>query len=521
MYRILVAEMDQSVTEYIRNLVKTDIKEAMIVSEVSSGNDVISEMINLEPDLIIIAIKITGLNGLEVIKQIRKINQSIRIIIISAYDYFEFAREAMKYHVSDYLLKPIQKETFIETLHSEFSLIQKERQLMKQNEKDSGLFQKALQFVEQDFIYSVLFNENYEDSIGQFKSLLPIEESGYIMNIELEPFSMERYWDEEKGQGKIIDILRNTIKEEVNGMIGPELLNHILVFVSYSEKSKTDVRAESIKRAGKILKKLYEILGVKAFIGIGSVKPIHKIHMSYQESLQCLNFKHEAVINHVSELKRKPVELQQYVKLEQQLIEYIRYAKKEAHGVFSELLELLHPFRREERANKIMELLTSVAVQTRQGDALEYEKIDFYKSFESVAAMTREQQDRWAYVRFEHMMKSIRTNRMDRKTSVINDALNYIQNHYKEDISLNQISMHVSLSPQHFSKIFKEETNVNYVEYVAGLRISKAKELLNNTNNTIKEVCFMVGYQDPNYFSRIFKRYVGVSPTEYLKERMD
>ena len=109
----------------------------------------------------------------------------------------------------------------------------------------------------------------------------------------------------------------------------------------------------------------------------------------------------------------------------------------------------------------------------------------------------------------------------DRKSNIINVALEYIGRHYNEELMLNDISEYVNLSPQHFSKIFKESTNYNYVEYVNNLRISKAKEFMNNTDRTIKEICYQVGYQDPNYFSRIFKKYVGITPTEYMKERAD
>ena len=87
--------------------------------------------------------------------------------------------------------------------------------------------------------------------------------------------------------------------------------------------------------------------------------------------------------------------------------------------------------------------------------------------------------------------------------------------HYKNDISLDDVSREIDISPYYFSKVFKEATGENFIDYLTGLRIDKAKDLLENTGMSMKEICGEVGYSNPNYFSRIFKKIVGVSPTEY------
>ena len=99
--------------------------------------------------------------------------------------------------------------------------------------------------------------------------------------------------------------------------------------------------------------------------------------------------------------------------------------------------------------------------------------------------------------------------------SVIETAKEYIQNNYSKDISLDEISQAANISPYYFSKIFKEGTGEGFVEYLTRIRMDKAKELLTTTECSMKEICVMVGYADPNYFSRSFKKNVGVTPTEY------
>ena len=90
-----------------------------------------------------------------------------------------------------------------------------------------------------------------------------------------------------------------------------------------------------------------------------------------------------------------------------------------------------------------------------------------------------------------------------------------LQENFQKDLSLDALSKELDISPYYFSKLFKEETGSNFVEYLTNLRMDRAKELLKDENRSMKEICMEVGYSDPNYFSRIFKKNLGVTPTEY------
>ncbi len=90
-----------------------------------------------------------------------------------------------------------------------------------------------------------------------------------------------------------------------------------------------------------------------------------------------------------------------------------------------------------------------------------------------------------------------------------------IEENFSKDISLDDVSRVVNISPYYFSKIFKEESGSNFIEYLTGIRIERAKDLLINSDKSMKEICSLCGYTDPNYFSRSFKKNVGVTPTEY------
>ena len=94
----------------------------------------------------------------------------------------------------------------------------------------------------------------------------------------------------------------------------------------------------------------------------------------------------------------------------------------------------------------------------------------------------------------------------------------YIMENAHHDISLESIAAHVELSPYYVSKLFKEQFGMNYIDFLTDCRIEKAKQLMDDPHKSLKEITFDVGYKDPNYFSRVFKKISGLSPSEYRKD---
>jgi two-component system response regulator YesN len=96
-------------------------------------------------------------------------------------------------------------------------------------------------------------------------------------------------------------------------------------------------------------------------------------------------------------------------------------------------------------------------------------------------------------------------------------AKEYIELHYSESITLEQVAEYVELSPFYFSKLFKDRFGMTFIDYLTDIRISKAKTEMADPGKSLKEICFSIGYKDPNYFSRVFKKLTGLSPTDFRK----
>lgn len=132
---------------------------------------------------------------------------------------------------------------------------------------------------------------------------------------------------------------------------------------------------------------------------------------------------------------------------------------------------------------------------------------------------TRDDVRRWFREQEREFSRSTGVDREKQSESVMEKAKDYIRQNFQKDLTLDEVSKSVDISPYYFSKLFKQETGENFIEYLTRVRMKNAEKLLLDPSYSIKEICVMCGYGDPNYFSRIFKKYEGVTPSEY-RERL-
>ena len=136
-----------------------------------------------------------------------------------------------------------------------------------------------------------------------------------------------------------------------------------------------------------------------------------------------------------------------------------------------------------------------------------------------LGAPTPEELRIWFMQKMRAAAGNLTESREKNSAGLIKQAQEYIRAHFAQDLSRDNVSRQVNVSPYYFTKLFKEETGQTFVEYLTSIRMEKAKTLLNTTDKSMKEICTAVGYSDPNYFSRSFKKNTGETPTEYRGKR--
>lgn len=388
-----------------------------------------------------------------------------------------------------------------------------EKKLTERTKKQIAVMNRHMEY---SFIYAARFNEDFGGMLGEYKKMLKLGDVGYVMNIEIDSIEEDSVINLKRDDALIYNYLKKIISQHNNCVVGPRIDNRILVFINAEERTETGKESMAdIKLAAHIIVGFKEDFKMSVSIGIGSVKPLKNFLVSYEEAVRCLRYRDTHNVVRIRDIERVDISHEDFIKLETQMLKSVKFASSKTLDLFTELLDMLKPLTEERRRNKIMELLILAGHEARIDGHDEIGFVNYGKLFDQYKKIPEEKLEVWACQNFEYILSSVFANRLGKKSESIRSAIRYMEEYYMEPITLEEIAGYVGVTPQHFSKMFKKEVGVNYIEWLTNYRMDIAKELLIEGKNAIKEICYQVGYSDPNYFSRIFKKVVGISPKEY------
>lgn len=526
MYKIMLADDEGIVIDSLRYIIENNFGNLCSVEFAKTGRSVIELAESYRPDIAIMDIQMPGINGIEAMKEIKKFNASTIFIVISAYDKFDYAKEAINLGVLEYLNKPIDKECIVSVLKRAMETIDKDREKRSYDLLIREKMETVVPIIESGMIYTILFQEEYAQDSENYKNLLGIWENyGYMMVIEFGDEAEGTHLTNVVGAGVKIQAyyhdIKDIVKDYLDCIVGPIMANKIVVFVPFeSPEADYNERIKVIEAAREIVQKLRQKTETEFKIGIGSVKELHSLAESYKEALNSL----KAVTGSVAHVKDLPIgcayEKDYPIQTEKAIFEYTQ--KGDVARVYEEASHFFE-WMVEKYAENFIDIKLKVLEFVLWGEHLAYESGGMTYHFKSrtdylPAVMNFSDLDglrEWFVTKLSEACRNVIAKKEEQSSSLISRAKSFINSHYKNDISLDDVSREIDISPYYFSKLFKEETGANFIEYVTNIRIEKAKALLSDTELSIKEICAEVGYQDPNYFSRIFKKNVGVTPTEF------
>lgn len=246
---------------------------------------------------------------------------------------------------------------------------------------------------------------------------------------------------------------------------------------------------------------------------LGERYPLEEIYKSYQDALK-KQYKKKEIKRGIFLKREKFIGHKEYTKLINQLLDSVKFGRSNAEATFHKLLENMEGLTYRAKVNKIVQILVLCCHAAYiEGD----NELPFWDCGQMIKELDEpvENLERWANQKFEQILSIILQHQERNTSQIVKQAIEYIEEQYATEISLEEVAKYVGVTSQHFSKIFKMETGIKYVDWLSELRIERAKEYLMEEKYTVKEICFFVGYRDPNYFSRIFKKMVGVPPSKY------
>lgn len=525
MHKILIADDEQIVLDSLQFVIGKNFKEVEIVSCVYSGREAIEAADKYRPDIVIMDIKMPGINGIEAIEEIKKSNPDTKFILLTAFDKFDYAKQAINLGVSEYLLKPVNKTKIIQTLKEVIDEIDLEREKKNKELEIREKMEIILPMLENGFIYSIMFPDDHSSEIMNYKTLMGIHSGGYIMTIELGEASGNRMNNKigiSVKAHQFYSFIRDTLKSITDCIVGAMMLNRIVVFIPYDEKeNEYSERLYSLELGKLIYKKLHrEIKDIDFKIGIGSnYKDLTMLSNSYNESLQAIKSMNDVGIMHIKDIP----EVHEFIDnnlllLEKQLGEKIIQGDIsggiKTFNQFFDRLTSIYGNSPLTIKNKVLEQIFKMShhIQYNQENMIKNNR----NYFEEILSMEDYEEIRqWSIVHITSICEEINRIKENKISDVTRKAKEFINENFSKDIKLEDVSKVVNISPYYFSKLFKEETGENFIDYLTSVRIRHACNQFKNKDVSIKAVSYECGYSDPNYFCRIFKKITGLTPTEY------
>lgn len=527
MYKIMLADDEGIVIDSMKFIIEKEFGDSCIVEYAKTGRSVIELAENFRPDIAVMDIQMPGINGIEAMKEIRTFSKGTIFIVMSAYDKFDYAKEAIKLGVMDYITKPMERTKIVNALKKAMDKIDSEREKRSNELIIKEKLETVEPMIESGLVYNALLQEHFEEDIDSYMSMLGLDEKyGYMLAVVCGDEQQGSHMTNAIGSsirmsGKYTEI-RHTLKEYYKCVVGNIMSNKIAVFVPCnSETDDYNERIELINKTRELVRTLRKYTEVNFRIGIGSIKTIRNLSESYQEALRAL----AASTGSVAHVKDLPIgceyEENYPINLERSLFEKLE--RGDLDGTLNSA-DSFFEWMRDTSYQNIMSVRLKTLEFVLRAESAAYRnggQVYIFNSRDEYLPQIMEicdfdQMKQWFLTKIGDSCKNIQNKREEKSTSTVEQAKSYIKENYDKDISLDDVSRAFNISPYYFSKVFKEETGENFIEYLTSIRMERAKELLlNSTEYSMKEICSMCGYSDPNYFSRSFKKNVGVTPTEF------
>lgn len=455
----------------MKKIIDEHFGKSVVIGEAANGRQAIQLAKEKKPDLMLMDIKMPGIDGLEAIEMIRKDHPDIKFIMISAYDSFEYAKRAMKEGVKEYILKPATKKETVEAIIRVYKEIAEERERLEKE-------QKSREFTKRLFMQKLTEYEVNDEIMEMQKEIFPAFRSGLFLIGE---FTGETD----------VDAFIQAFKNWREGLVIADKKRNQASVLILSEKKLSKAEVLSF------IRECFLSTSNKKWIGIGEIyEKLKDLPRSYQDAL--LTLQHLKKADHAG-------------------YGFPHVRKAGGTNWPEEICECLFADDLPGAFNRFREFLSG----NEQKDAVQEVYFKVKQRMEEKGIWTEEFtfNDLFSLQEWRDFLHfcclQVRSYLLSQ--GYIERAKTYIREHYWEQVTLEDVAKVVGLSPPYFTKLFKEKTGQTFIDYLTEIRLKKAKELLLENRLSLKEISYEVGYKDPNYFSRVFKKYFRQSPRKFQK----
>lgn len=522
--KLILADDEPFICGLLKKLIDFETLGLKLVACVNDGESLLEQIEALRPDIVLTDISMPKMNGLEVIRQSREKGLKCHFIIISGYRQFEYAYNALKYEVDDYILKPVEGQELNRVLQKLCASI-RQSQSFRKEEKSEGLYAYLIdkaphEELRSDALSLSEINRNFHTDFqnGLYRLLF----------LKLDFTRDERQIDEDVSSviNKLHELARSSFSGFCYEIVMADKRDGVMFILNYSRETENEVRGRihSLFIEAKNVTDLFQGINLTLCVG----KAVDKLNQMEEAKRSCRR----------ASWIRMYCGLNQVIyaeQLEDAVAAGVREQLKEIGGKLEQSFVVIDKKQMNEQFRVLFHFPLSVLCSTEVMEFIRsmigrfceiYGKVtkeaDVDRVFKTFIGRLHLQMNFKSYqeelVRLfnEHMDVMERTV-SEKNARPVRQIYAYIEQHYGEHISLEDVAAVVNLSPVYLSNLFKKESGKNFTEYLTDYRMKKAKEFLRMGEKNINEIAATLGYADARYFSKVFKKEVGVKPTDYRK----
>lgn len=500
MLNVLIIDDEPNVRRGLRKIVPWEENGFEVCGEGQDAEDGFNKIMNLNPDIVLIDIKLPGKLGTEVIKEAREAGFTGKFIIVSGYSNFEYAKTGIQYGVKSYILKPIDEDELLDIVLKLKTEIDHEK-VWKINEE-------LLKYNE---LQNIILDENDD-----------IEENNPIK---------EGYYKYEKFQIALIDDIDIEVnKVKLEALVKKRLCNYKDIDIIKLESVILILFKDfNINHTNKIIielkSKLDEKLKEQVFITLGSeVDNINKIKFSYREARQLMEkrflFLERGIISREDIKENSNDNLTDFKVIISKIYSYFDINDIEKLNLeFRNIEELFIQRNYLEEQIKVMSIKIFLDLKQKLINDYDSNEINIISNEEIIeniySKISLKSTIDYLLEKFTYFSEQIGTTSSD---NIIKRVINYMNKNYYKDLKLEVLAEIFNYNSAYLGKLFKSIVGENFNTYLDKIRIEKAKTLLTEDKLKVYQVCDKVGYKNIDYFHSKFKKYVGISPLNYKKQ---
>lgn len=547
MLKIFLAEDEVIVRETIKRMIPWEELGFELVGEAADGEMALPLLIRQKPDLLITDIKMPFMDGLTLAKLAKKELPELKIVILSGYDDFNYAKQAINIGVEDYLLKPITKNALIERLSEIRSRYEHEKTQKEYYEK----FQREMQAYEKnssrDFFEALVRGSMDMMEVYKKAEKLGVDIVAEAYNILIFTMNSEEDFSGQKEgysewEAETLEMLEEFFSGHPSAMLFRSNIFSYGVLLKGQKESIKEITKECVGKIQGILNRKESKR--EWFLAVGQpVERLSQIKKSYHTASRAFSQRYlygenilyydememmehrsgQADTNDNAYLKKvdvnalNPAILQKFLSngIQEEIENFV---KDYFYAIGQEPMESL-VFRNYVILNVRFSVITFLKGLGCDTEGMEPENteeilVESGKNIENAIAYAEKMISRAITIRDQ--------NSGNKNRSILKTAVDFIDEHYMdEDISLNTAANVANVSSNHFSALFSQNMGQTFIEYLTSLRMNKAKELLRCTGMRSSEIAGEIGYKDAHYFSYLFKKTQGMTPSDYRKARED